>query len=287
LFLISWARAKARVLASLALGGSGLTVLIASAYLLAGAAQAAAEPAARARAIVALTPILQADSAALTPEIPGSPEQASESAAAPLIRVATGLPASAPSPVLDKTGAAVRPTRELDCLSTAVYYEARGEPVDGQAAVAQVVLNRARHPAWPNSVCGVVFQAGAPGVCQFSFVCNGAMRRAREPDAWARAKAIAARALGGYVMRQVADDTFFHAAPSGPSGDRGEGRFHIGRQVFYRPDVSAWSRPARRRAFAFESRSEAAPRPTLIVDSGPAKTPAKDKAPAVGASSPS
>jgi spore germination cell wall hydrolase CwlJ-like protein len=285
LFLISWARAKTRVLASLAVGGSGLTVLIASAYLLAGAAQAAAEPAGR--AMVALTPILQADSAALTPEIPGSPEQASESAAAPLFHVATGLPASAPSPVLDKTGAVVRPTRELDCLSTAVYYEARGEPVDGQAAVAQVVLNRARHPAWPKSVCGVVFQAGAPGVCQFSFVCNGAMRRAREPDAWARAKAIAARALGGYVMRQVADDTFFHAAPAGPSGDRGEGRFHIGRQVFYRPVSSDWSRPPRRRAFAFESRPEAAPPPTLVVDSGPAKTPAKDTAPPVAASSPS
>src|SRR5579863_6755197 len=72
----------------------------------------------------------------------------------------------------------------LDCLAAAVYYEARGESADGRAAVAQVVLNRTRRPGFPRSICGVVYQGAGDGVCQFSFVCNGAMRGRRERVAW-------------------------------------------------------------------------------------------------------
>ena len=68
--------------------------------------------------------------------------------------------------------------RSLQCLTEAVYYEARSESEEGQRAVAQVVLNRVRHPAYPNSVCGVVYQ-GSERVtgCQFSFTCDGALGR--------------------------------------------------------------------------------------------------------------
>jgi len=105
---------------------------------------------------------------------------------------------------------ALEESRDLECLTQAVYYEARGETPAGQAAVAQVVLNRARHPAFPKSVCAVVFQgAYRGGVCQFSFACDGSMRRRREPGAWARAQKVAARALSGSVMSQVGLHVFY------------------------------------------------------------------------------
>ena len=99
---------------------------------------------------------------------------------------------------------------ELECLTAAVYFEARGETPAGQAAVAQVVLNRVRHPAFPKSICGVVYQGAVSHVCQLSFVCDGQMRRAHEPAAWIRAHDIAARALDGYVMAGVGRATHFH-----------------------------------------------------------------------------
>ena len=64
-------------------------------------------------------------------------------------------------------------SRDLECLTQAVYYESRGESRSGQSAVAQVILNRVRHPAFPKSVCGVVFQGAKTGGCQFSFACDG------------------------------------------------------------------------------------------------------------------
>ncbi len=126
--------------------------------------------------------------------------------------------------------------RDVDCLTAAVYYEARGESADGQAAVAQVVLNRVRHPAFPKSICGVVFQGVPSGNgCQFSFACNGAMTRPREPDAWARAQDIATRALTGGVMAAVGNATNFHAARAGLSFGRGMIQVaRIGMHIFYR-----------------------------------------------------
>jgi len=100
---------------------------------------------------------------------------------------------------------------DLDCLADAVYYEARGESVEGQAAVAQVVLNRTRQAGFPKSVCGVVFQGSRGGVCQFSFACDGAMGRPLELTAWDRARVVAARALSGYVMAAVGSSVQFHA----------------------------------------------------------------------------
>jgi hypothetical protein len=107
--------------------------------------------------------------------------------------------------------------RSLQCLSEAVYYEARSEPDEGQRAVAQVVLNRVRHPAYPGSVCGVVYQ-GSERVtgCQFSFTCDGSMGRGIEPYAWERARRIAEAALRGSVYRPVGLATNYHTTAISP-----------------------------------------------------------------------
>jgi spore germination cell wall hydrolase CwlJ-like protein len=110
-------------------------------------------------------------------------------------------------------------TRSVDCLAAAVYYEARGEPPDGQAAVAQVVINRAHRPGYPKDLCAVIYQGAAEGRCQFSFVCGGAMAAPRQPAPWRRAQAVAARALSGYVMRGVGEATSFHAVRLGHGCD--------------------------------------------------------------------
>lgn len=125
-------------------------------------------------------------------------------------------------------------SRDLDCLTQAVYYEARGETPAGQAAVAQVVLNRVRHPAFPKSVCSVVFQR-AFGVCQFSFACDGSMRRGREAGAWNRARKVASRAISGEVMAAVGNATHFHTINVSPGwGPRMVRVQQVGLHVFYR-----------------------------------------------------
>ena len=101
--------------------------------------------------------------------------------------------------------------RALLCLTQAVYYEAGFEPLEGRRAVAQVVLNRMRHPAFPKSVCGVVYQRNSTPVCQFSFVCDGALDRRPEAGAWKVAEAVARAALAGYVEQSVGSATHYHA----------------------------------------------------------------------------
>ncbi|MDP3175313.1 MAG: cell wall hydrolase [Phenylobacterium sp.] len=102
--------------------------------------------------------------------------------------------------------------RALQCLTQAVYYEGAREPMKGQQAIAQVVLNRLRHPAYPKSVCGVVYQGSARTTgCQFSFTCDGSLKWAPEPGLWAQAQSVARRALAGFVMREVGPATHYHA----------------------------------------------------------------------------
>ncbi|MEA3039323.1 MAG: hypothetical protein QOE79_1836 [Sphingomonadales bacterium] len=124
----------------------------------------------------------------------------------------------------------------LDCLTAAVYYEARSESEDGQRAVAQVVLNRVRHPAFPKSVCGVVYQGSnrATG-CQFSFTCDGSLARGREPGPWDRARRIATQALAGYVYEPVGLATHYHTTAIHPWwADAMTKAVTIGAHVFYR-----------------------------------------------------
>lgn len=101
--------------------------------------------------------------------------------------------------------------RAIDCLAVGVLYEA-GDDTDGERAVAQVVLNRVRHPAFPKSVCGVIFQGSERSTgCQFSFTCDGAMSRWRpNPAAWARARSVAVAALNGSVFPKVGYATHYH-----------------------------------------------------------------------------
>ncbi|HEY5070542.1 MAG TPA: cell wall hydrolase [Caulobacteraceae bacterium] len=155
--------------------------------------------------------------------------------------------AGAPSPVLDPVVApiAASPSGDLECLAQAVYYEARGESAEGQAAVAQVVLNRSRLVRYPATVCGVVYQGRGTRTCQFSFVCNGAMRGTRDFAAWERSRSVAARALGGYVMETVRYATSFHAC--GAARQRGRtagGMVRLGGHVFFGGDRAGLVRVA-------------------------------------------
>lgn len=101
--------------------------------------------------------------------------------------------------------------RAIECLTSAIYYEAAIEPLAGQKAVAQVVLNRVRHPAYPNSVCGVVYQGSERRTgCQFTFTCDGALARTPMPALWQKARRIAEAALSGSVYKPVGWATHYH-----------------------------------------------------------------------------
>ncbi|MGI9168850.1 MAG: cell wall hydrolase, partial [Caulobacteraceae bacterium] len=148
-----------------------------------------------------------------------------------------------PDPAPIAAPAPPRGSSDSDCLSAAVYYEARGESEAGQAAVAQVVLNRLARPSFPKSVCGVVYQRLAGGGCQFSFVCDGAMRRPLEPAAWQRARRIAERALAGERASAVGEATSFHAVWLGDVwGPRMIQVAKIGGHDFYTPAAGAAGR---------------------------------------------
>ena len=127
-------------------------------------------------------------------------------------------------------------SRSLECLTSAIYHEARSEPIDGQRAVAQVVLNRVRHPAFPASVCGVVFQGSHRRTgCQFSFTCDGSLSRQREAGAWIRAQQIAQEALAGAVFAGVGNATHYHTTAILPYWAPSLRRSAVvGSHIFYR-----------------------------------------------------
>jgi Cell Wall Hydrolase len=142
--------------------------------------------------------------------------------------------------------------RALECLTAAVYYEAAVESTDGQRAVAQVVLNRARHPAYPASVCGVVFQGSARSTgCQFTFTCDGSLARTPSAAGWARAKRVAADALAGHVYKPVGWATHYHTNWVVPYWSSSLVKLaNVGTHIFYRWE-GGWGKPgAFRRAGA-------------------------------------
>ena len=125
--------------------------------------------------------------------------------------------------------------RALLCLTQAVYYEAGFEPLAGRRAVAQVVLNRMRHPAFPKSVCGVVYQGAKLPVCQFSFTCDGSLDRAPAPAAWRQARDVAKAALAGFVETSVGSATHYHADYVAPRWAPMLTKIsRIGAHIFYR-----------------------------------------------------
>ena len=127
-------------------------------------------------------------------------------------------------------------TRERRCLATAIYFEARGEPVRGQIAVAQVILNRVRSPLFPETICGVVYQGQMHPGCQFSFTCDGHTDNPRNDDQWALAQDIAKKITAGQLwLPEVGYSTYYHANYVSPSwvGDMNK-IDKIGRHIFYK-----------------------------------------------------
>jgi hypothetical protein len=132
-------------------------------------------------------------------------------------------------------------TKAEKCLAEAIYFEARGEHVAGQMAVAQVILNRAFSGKYPNTVCGVVYQnAHRHLACQFTFACDGIRDVIREPDMWERAKVIAAEMLDGKIwLPEVGKATHYHAYWVRPGWVREMTKLQkLGVHTFYRP--RAW-----------------------------------------------
>ena len=158
------------------------------------------------------------------------------------------------------SGSDVDQRRALLCLTQAVYYEAAHEPLSGRRAVAQVVLNRMRHPAFPKSVCGVVYQRNSTPVCQFTFVCDGSLYRRPGAGAWREAEQVARAALAGYVEASVGAATHYHADYVAPRWAPLLAKVSvIGQHIFYRWP-GAWGRPA-----AFNGRYIGEPRDPLSL----------------------
>ena len=148
-----------------------------------------------------------------------------------------GLPSPAATAYAFRGGTPIDQMRSLDCLTQAIYFEAGNQSEDGMRAVAQVVLNRVRHPSWPNSVCGVVYQGPmrAGGGCQFTFTCDGSLARTPVASLWARSRQYAAEALAGRTFAGVGLSTFYHANYVFPRwAPRLVKTATIGAHIFYR-----------------------------------------------------
>ena len=103
------------------------------------------------------------------------------------------------------------PSAALECLTSAIYYEAGHEPLVGQQAVAQVVVNRRASASFPKTICGVVQQGAPKPGCQFTFECDGSLARRPDPGSWASARTVAEAALNGFTLSLVGAATHYHA----------------------------------------------------------------------------
>lgn len=180
-------------------------------------------------------------------------------------------------PTLDLRTPPRIPDNDLECLTQAVYYEARNESESGQAAVAEVVLNRSRHRAYPKDVCEVVYQRNSR-TCQFTFTCDGSIgRRPVSAVAWARAERIAREVYEGRSASQLPKNSVnYHANYVRPSwGRRLERVRQIGAHIFYGSPLNGGATPG-----AWER--EAAPAPRLLF----VRNEALDRAYALLASKP-
>jgi len=137
-------------------------------------------------------------------------------------------------------------SKEMKCLADAIYFEARGEPELGRIAVAQVVLNRLKNPAYPNTICGVVYQnQNRRNRCQFSFACDGIRERITSKGAWAEAQALAKRVMDDektLFIKDVGASTHYHATYVRPRWARYMTKKEkIGRHIFYQTYKGGWS----------------------------------------------
>ena len=127
--------------------------------------------------------------------------------------------------------------KERFCLARGVYFEARGESLEGQKAVAQVILNRVKNPAYPNSVCGVVYQnSHKRNACQFSFACDGVPDRVKSRKSWKKSLKVANDAINGrYWLMKVGSASHYHADYVSPKwSSKMRKMAKIGRHIFYR-----------------------------------------------------
>ena len=164
-----------------------------------------------------------------------TPLQAAEINAAVPVSDEPILPAK-PFVILSPSTAGATQLSAVDCLTAAVYYEAASESATGQRAVAQVILNRMRHPAYPNSACGVVFQGSQRTTgCQFTFTCDGSLRRRPSASGWLRARSVATAALSGYVEPAVGYATHYHTTYVVPYWSSSLTKVRtVGSHIFYR-----------------------------------------------------
>ncbi|UVK44275.1 cell wall hydrolase [Mesorhizobium sp. AR07] len=140
--------------------------------------------------------------------------------------------------------ASVFSKKEQACLANGIYFEARSESVRGQAAVAQVILNRVRNPAYPNSICGVVYQNDSWfNRCQFSFACDGRKKRIDSPAAYKTAQDIAMAVTAGKIfIPEVGSSTHYYAQYVHPGWARTMQKMtKIGLHIFYRTYGGGWS----------------------------------------------
>lgn len=153
-------------------------------------------------------------------------------------------PNPAASPFRFAAASPVARQRALECLTSAIYYEAGNESAEGQRAVAQVVLNRVRHPAFPANVCGVVYEGSTRATgCQFTFTCDGSLLRRPSVDGWTRARNVAQAALAGAVYAPVGYATHYHANYVVPYWAASLAKNAIvGTHIFYRWG-GGWGRP--------------------------------------------
>jgi hypothetical protein len=170
----------------------------------------------------------------------------------PLPTPAPGVPPPSPAERLKLEGKEYAKAER--CLANAIYFEARSEPIKGQQAVAQVVVNRAFSGFYPNDICGVVYQNAHRHLsCQFTFACDGKSKAITERGHWARANRIAKQTLQGQIyVPEVAKSTHYHAVYVSPNWVREmKKQVRYGLHTFYRPyawgngdEEPAWGHPA-------------------------------------------
>lgn len=139
---------------------------------------------------------------------------------------------------------AERASEEHRCLATAIYYEARSERLEGQLAVAEVIMNRVADARYPNSICEVVYQGSRRNIgCQFTFTCDGATARSPRGRRWTRAQSIAAHVVLDLNERQTSGATHYHADYVDPIWNAGLVKTRtIGTHIFYRfPRGREWA----------------------------------------------
>ena len=131
--------------------------------------------------------------------------------------------------------------KQWECLAEAIYFEARGEPVPGQVAVAEVILNRVDSDRYPNSICAVVNQGtGRLHACQFSYTCDGLPETITEPRAWDRAGKIARLLMDGHDRVLTAEATHYHADYVDPYWAKVYPQTaQVGRHIFYKQTPDA------------------------------------------------